>query len=67
MDQQYSTLELVRFDETARAPELQSDIVAVEVDASVSAPQVREIKVLSREIALTDEKKVAPDTTPQVF
>ena len=67
MDQQYSTLELVRFDETARAPELQSDTVAVELNASVSAPQVRETKVLSKEIALTEEKKIVPDTTKQVF
>lgn len=46
MDQQYSTLELVRFDETARAPERDHDVVAAELDASALAPQVRESKSL---------------------
>ena len=40
MDRHYSTLELVRYDETARAPERDHDATAFELDASVSAPQV---------------------------
>ena len=40
MDQQYSTLELVRYDETARAPERDYDAIAFELDPSGLAPQV---------------------------
>ena len=40
MDRHYSTLELVRYDETARAPERDYDTTAFEVDASALAPEV---------------------------
>ncbi|CAD6586035.1 MAG: hypothetical protein ASARMPREDX12_002178 [Alectoria sarmentosa] len=39
MDRQYSTLELVKYDDTARAPERDWDATALELDASVLAPQ----------------------------
>lgn len=68
MDQQHSTLELVKFDETARAPERDHDVLAAELDASVLAPQVRKYKIRTflQEIALTKENKAVPATTPQV-
>ncbi len=37
----HSTLELVKHDETARAPERDWDATAFELDASALAPQVR--------------------------
>ena len=40
MDRHHSTLELVRYDETARAPERDFDATAFEVDASALAPEV---------------------------
>lgn len=40
MDQQHSTLELARYDETARAPERDHDATALELDLSALAPQV---------------------------
>ena len=40
IDRPYSTLELVKFDETARVPELDHEATAFELDASVLAPQV---------------------------
>lgn len=40
MDQHYSDLELVRHDETARAPERDYEITTLEFDASALAPQV---------------------------
>lgn len=40
MDRHYSTLELVRYDETARAPERDFHATTLEADASVLAPQV---------------------------
>ena len=40
MDRDYSTLELAKHDETARAPERDYDATAFELDASALAPQV---------------------------
>ena len=40
MEQQHSTLELVKHDETAKAPERDHDATAFELDASALAPQV---------------------------
>ena len=40
MERHYSTLELVKFDETARAPERDYDTTAFELDTSALAPQV---------------------------
>ena len=40
MDKHYSTLELVRYDETARAPERDYDTTAFELDSNALAPQV---------------------------
>ena len=40
MDQQHSTLELVRHDESARAPECGYDATAFELDSSALAPQI---------------------------
>lgn len=40
MDYHYSTLELARHDEIARAPEFDNDATAIELDTSVVAPQV---------------------------
>ena len=40
MERDHSTLELVKHDETARAPERDYDATAVELDASAMAPQV---------------------------
>ena len=40
MDRHYSTLELVKHDETVRAPERDYDATAIELDASALAPQV---------------------------
>ena len=45
MDRQYSTLELVKYDDTARAPERDWDATALELDASVLAPQVNKTLV----------------------
>ncbi|KAM0802654.1 hypothetical protein BDR22DRAFT_843688 [Usnea florida] len=39
MDRQYSTLELVRYDETTRAPERDWDATAFELDVGALAPQ----------------------------
>ena len=43
MDRHYSTLELVKFDATATAPERDYDATAFELDASVLAPQVNRV------------------------
>lgn len=43
MNRHYSTLELVRHDETARAPERDYDATAFELDAGALAPQVYEV------------------------
>ena len=40
MDRHYSTLELVKYDETAQAPQRDYDATAFELDASALAPQV---------------------------
>lgn len=40
MDRHFSTLELVKHDETARAPEIDHDATAFELDGNVLAPQV---------------------------
>lgn len=48
MEQQYSTLELVKHDETARAPERDYDATAFELDASALAPQVSRSVNISR-------------------
>ena len=40
MDHQHSTLELVKHDETVRAPERDWEATAFELDASALAPQV---------------------------
>ena len=40
MDRHYSTLELAKHDETARAPERDYDATAFELDTSALAPQV---------------------------
>ena len=40
MNRDYSTLELVKHDKTAKAPEWDFDATAIELDASVLAPQV---------------------------
>ncbi len=40
MNEQYSNLELVRYDDTARAPERDYEATAFEPDASALAPQV---------------------------
>lgn len=40
MDRHYSTLELVKHDETARAPERDWDATVFELDGSALAPQV---------------------------
>ena len=39
MNEQYSDLELVRYDDTARAPERDYEATAFEPDASALAPQ----------------------------
>ena len=43
MDRHHSTLELVKFDESARAPERDKDATAFELDTSALAPQVSKI------------------------
>ena len=48
MEQHYSTLELVKHDETARAPERDYDATAFELDASAMAPQVSTISYVAR-------------------
>ena len=40
MERQYSTLELTKHDETARAPERDYDATAFELDRDALAPQV---------------------------
>ena len=40
MDRHFSSLELVRYDDTTRAPERDYDATAFEIDASVLAPEV---------------------------
>ena len=52
MDQDYSTLELAKHDETARAPERDYDATAFELDASALAPQVSKTPYVAR-IVLT--------------
>lgn len=48
MEQHYSTLELVKYDETARAPERDYDATAAELDASALAPQVNRATYVTR-------------------
>ena len=40
MEQHHSTLELVKYDESTKAPERDDDATAFELDASALAPQV---------------------------
>lgn len=40
MDRHFSTLELVVYDETARAPEFDRGATAFELDSNILAPQV---------------------------
>lgn len=61
MDRNYSTLELARDDDTARAPELvchdetaraperDYDVTAFELDVSALAPQVSRVKRMTRD------------------
>ena len=48
MDRHYSTLELVRYDETARAPERDWDAAAFELDTGALAPQVNKTLVRNK-------------------
>lgn len=48
MDRHYSNLELVRYDETARAPERDYDTTAFELDTSALAPQVSKTHYVAR-------------------
>ena len=48
MDRHYSTLELVKHDETARAPERNWETTAFELDKSALAPQVSKTLVRDR-------------------
>ena len=50
MDRHYSDLELVRHDETARAPERDWDATAFELDASALAPQVSKTLVRDKNL-----------------
>ena len=50
MDRHYSTLELVKHDETARAPERDWDATAFELDGSALAPQVRKTLVCDKNL-----------------
>ena len=52
MDRHYSTLELVRYDDTTRAPERDFDATAFELDASALAPEVIE-DFLKKKLILT--------------
>ncbi len=54
MDQPYSTLELVRYDETSKAPERDYDTTAFELDVDALAPQV--VKKLSVITGYTDSE-----------
>lgn len=53
MDRHYSTLELVKHDETARAPERDWDATAFELDASALAPQVSRTSFTCHKLTLT--------------
>ena len=48
MERQHSALELVEYDETARAPERDHDATAFELDASAMAPQVSTTSYMAR-------------------
>lgn len=48
MDRHYSTLELFKHDETARAPERDYDATAFELDTSALAPQVSMTSYVAR-------------------
>ena len=50
MDRQYSTLELVRYDETTRAPERDWDATAIELDVGALAPQVNKTLVRNKNL-----------------
>ena len=54
MDRHYSNLELVKHDETARAPERDYDATAFELDASALAPQVSKTPYVARIILIID-------------
>ena len=48
MDRHYSTLELAKHDETAKAPERDYNVTAFELDASALAPQVSKTPYLAK-------------------
>ena len=48
MDRHYSTLELVKHDESAKAPERDYDATAFELDTSALAPQVSNPQYVAR-------------------
>ena len=48
MKRHYSTLELVKFDETIRAPDRDYDATAFELDADALAPQVNKPYYVTR-------------------
>ena len=48
MKRQYSTLELTKHDETARAPERDYDVTAFELDPDALAPQVSSQSYVAR-------------------
>lgn len=65
MEQQYSTLELVKYDETTKAPERDHDATAFELDASALAPQVSITPYVTKSLYLM--LQVAFNTAPQVL
>ena len=66
MERHYSTLELVKFDETIGAPERDYDATAFELDTGACAPQVNKPCYVAGHY--TNQKiQVIPDETPQVF
>ena len=66
MTEGYSILELLKHDESARAPERDFDSTAFELDASRLAPEVSDLCMLKAKIDCRCEQ-VCPETTPQVF
>ena len=66
MTERYSILELLKHDESARAPERDFDSTAFELDASRLAPEVSDLCMLKAMIDCRCEQ-VCPETTPQVF
>ncbi|KAL9071738.1 MAG: hypothetical protein Q9161_004002 [Pseudevernia consocians] len=54
MDRHYSTLELVKHDETTRAPERDYDATAFELDSSALAPEVSKTPYVARKVNYDD-------------